>query len=74
MAALAELIDALDGGGALRSDGTVGRRSLEMVEAVYRSQLAANQPVRFPLAALEKDEGGVAALRRAGQFVERSGG
>lgn len=74
VAALAELIDALDGGGALRSDGTVGRRSLEMVEAVYRSQLAANQPVRFPLAALEKDEGGVAALRRAGQFVERSGG
>ena len=42
--AVEELIDALEGKGSLRSDGRVGRRSLELVIAVYQSQLAGNQP------------------------------
>ena len=68
--ALEELLQALQGAGTPRSDGVVGRRSMEMVEAVYRSQLAGNQPVHFPLAAGE-DESGVRSLRRAGNFAER---
>jgi predicted dehydrogenase len=68
VSALAELIDALEGKGALRSDGEVGRRSLEMVMAIYQSQLQGNSPVRFPVALAES---GVEALRREGRFVER---
>ncbi|MCZ6677432.1 MAG: Gfo/Idh/MocA family oxidoreductase [Candidatus Poribacteria bacterium] len=66
--ALAELIAALEGQGQLRSDGRVGRRSLEMVMAIYQSQRQGNQPVRFPIS---MGESGVAGLRRAGQFVEK---
>jgi len=66
--ALDELVRALDGDGFLRSDGAVGRRSLEMVTAVYRSQLEGNRPVPFPV---EETGSGVEALRRAGQFETR---
>ena len=66
--ALAELIDALEGRGTLRSDGAVGRRSLEMVMAIYQSQLQGNSPVRFPVSL---GESGVEVLRREGHFSER---
>ncbi len=66
--ALSELIDALDGRGSLRSDGAVGRRSMEMVSAVYQSQANGNVPTRFPLS----DTGnGIQTLREIGQFVPR---
>jgi len=67
--ALGELVAALEGQGNLRSDGRVGRRSLEMVMAIYQSQLESNQPVRFPLS---MGQSGVALLRQAGQFKERA--
>ena len=66
--ALNELVNALEGHGALRSDGRVGRRSLEMVMAVYQSQLAGNRPAHFPLA---ERGSGVEALRRAGRFKQQ---
>lgn len=69
VAALSELIDALDGHGSLRSDGRVGRRSLEMVSAIYQSQAAGNVPVTFPLT---ETSNGVDDLRRLGQFTERT--
>ena len=68
VAALAELLAALDGETTLRSDGQVGRRSMEMVTAVYQSQLTGNRPVSFPLSRLDN---GIAALRQAGAFRER---
>jgi predicted dehydrogenase len=65
--ALEELVAALEGRGDLRSDGRVGRRSLELVIAIYQSQLAGNQPVHLPL----KDrDTAVQALRDAGQFTD----
>ncbi len=72
-AALDELLDALEGGApasgaALRSDGRAGRRSLEMIMAIYRSQLDGNRPVAFPVTMAES---GVEELRAAGQFVNR---
>ena len=73
--ALAELVAALEGQAthgnsvSIRSDGRVGRRSLEIVMAIYQSQLKFNQPVRFPIS---MGESGVAALRQAGQFSERT--
>ena len=67
-AALDELLDALDGTGTLRSDGRVGRRSLEVIMAIYQSQLEGNRPVSFPLTMAGS---GVAALRAAGHFAER---
>ncbi len=66
--ALNELVSALEDHGELRSDGRVGLRSLEMVMAIYQSQLGGNRPVQFPL---EARGSGVAALREAGAFVER---
>jgi len=66
--ALQELIAALEGKGGLRSDGKVGRRSLELVIAVYQSQLAGNRPVNLPL---EDRETAVQALRDAGHFNDR---
>ena len=66
--ALEELITNLEGKGQLRSDGEVGRRSLELVIAVYQSQLGGNQPVRLPL---EDRDTAVQALRDAGQFTEK---
>ncbi len=66
--ALEELAAALEGNGELRSDGRTGRRSLELVMAVYQSQLAGNQPVTLPLA--DRDTA-VQALRDAGAFVEK---
>ena len=68
-AALDELLDALEGTGTLRSDGRVGRRSLEMIMAIYQSQLQGNRPVSFPVTMTES---GVDALRAAGQFAARS--
>ena len=53
---------------ALRPDGAVGRRSLEMVMAIYQSQLQGNTPVYFPVSL---GASGVAALRQAGQFAEK---
>jgi hypothetical protein len=68
VAALDELVAALDGHGELRSDGEVGRRSMAMVAALYQSQLAGNRPVRFPLT----DRGNpIVALRDAGWLVDR---
>jgi predicted dehydrogenase len=66
--ALVELVAALDGEGTLRSDGRTGRRSMEMVTAVYQSQLTGSRPVSFPLSRLDN---GVEALRQAGTFRER---
>jgi predicted dehydrogenase len=68
--ALEELIAALEGTGALRSDGAVGRRSLELVAAVYQSQAQGNRPVQLPLA---ERGSGVAVLRRHGWLVDRQG-
>ena len=68
--ALEELIAALEGKGGLRSDGKVGRRSLELVIALYQSQLAGNQPLHLPL---QDRETAVQALRDAGQFSDRTG-
>ena len=68
VAALSELTDTLEGHGTLRSDGAVGRRSLEMVMAIYQSQLEGNRPVHFPISLAES---GVEALRRVGNFKER---
>jgi len=67
--ALEELVAALEGKGELRSDGRVGRRSLELVIAMYQSQLAGNQPVHLPL---EDRDTAVQALRDAGQFRDRT--
>lgn len=69
VAALDELVGALEGTATLRSDGHVGRRSIEMVHAVYQSQLSENRPVTFPVGLKSS---GVEALREAGQFVERA--
>ena len=68
-AALDELLDALEGTGTLRSDGRVGRRSLEMIMAIYQSQLEGNRLVSFPVTMTES---GVEALRAAGHFAARS--
>ena len=67
--ALHELLDALEGKGVLRSDGRVGRRSLEVVMAIYQSQLQGNRSVRLPLA---EGGSGVEALRASGAFTDRS--
>ena len=66
--ALDELVAALDHDGELRSDGEVGRRSMEMVAAVYQSQLAGNQPVHWPLTDRRNT---IDALRDAGWFENR---
>ena len=63
--ALDELLDALEENTELRSDGRVGRRSLEMIMAVYQSQLLGNRPVPFPVTLAES---GVEALRAVGHF------
>ena len=68
VAALEELVNVLEGRGSLRSDGRVGRRSLEMVMGIYQSQIEGNHPVQFPVSL---GESGVAVLRRAGKFRER---
>ncbi|MDP6779757.1 MAG: Gfo/Idh/MocA family oxidoreductase [Candidatus Latescibacteria bacterium] len=67
--ALNEFLDALEGKGELRSDGQIGRRSLEVVMAIYQSQLQGSRSVHLPLS----DRGsGVEALRASGAFVDRS--
>ncbi len=63
--ALKELVSALDGKGSLRSDGGVGLRSVEIVHAVYQSQLEGNRPIHFPVSLKTS---GVEALRNTGQF------
>ena len=68
-AALDELLDTLEGTGTLRSDGRVGRRSLEIIMAIYQSQLEGNRPVSFPVT---MDASGVEELRTAGRFAVRS--
>ena len=65
VAALEELIDAVEGKRLLRSDGKVGSRSLEMVMAIYQSQLNGFQPVHFPTSLRSS---GVEALRQSGHF------
>ena len=65
VAALEELIDAVEGGSSLRSDGKVGRRSLEIVMAIYQSQLNGCRPVHFPISLRSS---GVEALRQTGRF------
>ena len=71
VSALEELAGALDGGNALRSDGEVGRRSLEIVMGIYQSQLEGCAPVRFPVSLTSS---GVQALRDTGHFAEPLGG
>ncbi len=65
VAALEELIDAVEGKRLLRSDGKVGSRSLEMVMAIYQSQLNGCRPVHFPISLRSS---GVEALRQNGHF------
>ncbi len=67
--ALEELLQALDGNGELRSDGQTGMRSLEMVMAIYQSQIERNRPISFPMS---ERGSGVEALRAVGQFSKRS--
>ncbi len=69
VAALDELVNALEGSGSMRSDGVVGRRSLEMVMAIYQSQFNNNQPVSFPM---ENRSSAVDSLRQSGHFQEKS--
>ena len=69
--ALEELIAALEGTGTLRSDGKVGRRALELVMAIYQSQLAGNAPMKLPL---EDRHSAVQALRDNGSFIDRPRG
>lgn len=64
--ALNELVNALQGKGSLRSDGQVGRRSLEMVMAIYQSQLEGHHPIAFPL---RQRESPVEVLRQQGVFT-----
>ncbi len=71
VSALKELADALEGKTPLRSNGEVGRRSLEIVMGIYQSQLEGCTPVHFPVSLKSS---GVEALREAGHFVERSDG
>ena len=67
--ALSELVAALEGKGTLRSDGDVGLRSLEMVHAVYQSQLEGNRPVHFPVSLKTS---GIEALQAEGQFRDKN--
>ena len=67
--ALQELVCALDGKGTLRSDGHVGMRSLEMVHAVYRSQIEGNRPIRF---AVHPKTSGLEVLRAEGRFRDKT--
>ena len=69
VAALEELAGALDGKNTVRSNGEVGRRSLEIVMGIYQSQLEGCAPVRFPVSLTSS---GVDALRTTGHFSERS--
>ena len=64
-----ELIHALEGKGILRSDGDVGLRSVEMVHAVYQSQLEGNRPIQFPVSLKTS---GVEALCKAGRFRDNN--
>ena len=68
VAALEELAGALDGRNPLRSDGEVGRKSLEIVMGIYQSQIEGCVPVRFPVSLMTS---GVQALRSSGHFTER---
>ena len=68
VSALDELAGALDGSNPLRSDGEVGRKSLEIVMAIYQSQVEDCVPVRFPVSLMTS---GVQVLRDSGHFVER---
>ena len=67
--ALSELLEAMEGRGQLRSDGAIGRRSMEMVSAVYQSQAEGNVPIHFPLT---ETDNGVDTLRQLGQFDDRT--
>ena len=57
-----------DGKSSLRSDGDAGRKSLEIVMAIYQSQIEGCVPVRFPVSLMTS---GVQVLRDSGNFVER---
>ena len=69
-AALDELLDALEGTGTLRSDGRVGRRSLEMIMAIYQSQLEGKPPGELS-GHHDRIGGGGAARRRPLRRPER---
>lgn len=49
MLAARELVAALEGRAALTSTGADGRAAMEIIEAIYRSQLSGSAPVRLPL-------------------------
>ena len=68
VSALEELAGALDGNNPLRSDGEVGRKSLEIVMGIYQSQIEGCVPVHFPVSLMTS---GVQALRNSGHFTER---
>ena len=67
--ALQEFYDALEGKTALRSDGLVGRRSLEIVMGIYQSQINGCRPVNFPV---QIKKSGVEELRRLNQFIDKT--
>jgi predicted dehydrogenase len=46
-----ELVDALEGRATIASTGEDGRASLEIIMAIYASQLRGSQPVELPLPA-----------------------
>jgi len=65
--ALEELMDTLEDIASLRSDGRVGRRSLEMVMGIYQSQLEGGRPVPFPITMTDS---GVLRLREQNRFID----
>ena len=69
VSALEELYEALEGKYSLRSDGVVGRYSLEMVMGIYQSQIEGCRPVKFPV---QLKKSGVEELRSMQQFVDKT--
>ena len=67
--ALEELLDALEGKATLRSDGRIGRRSMEVVMAIYQSQLNDCAKISFPISMMGS---GVEELRKAGAFTDQT--
>jgi predicted dehydrogenase len=67
--ALNELLDTLEGKATLRSDGRIGRRSMEVVMGIYQSQLQDCAKVSFPISMMDS---GVEKLRKSGSFTEQT--
>ena len=65
-AAMAELVDCIETDKRPRSTGEDGVASLEMVMAIYESQLQGNVPVALPLS---QRDSALYRLRTAGHFA-----